>query len=212
MKFLMTLYAKRKLANLCVYCGKVPPTITHVYCDDCRLKMKEARRRCTDNKKKNGKCVECGKDRGDNGTKVLCRICADKLISNGIRSEAAYDAAGVCIECGMERLGATRYCEKHWFKLMSRANTGTTLNADMLKQKLVMQKYKCKYTGIIIQPGINASLDHVKPISAHPELKSDIDNLVWCHITVNEMKRNIEVDEFVKLCTLICENTNVNSR
>jgi hypothetical protein len=59
------------------------------------------------------------------------------------------------------------------------------------------QKQSCFYTGVPLVPGINASLDHYFCKADHPHLASDPDNLVWCDIAVNFMKRNLTPDKLL---------------
>jgi 5-methylcytosine-specific restriction endonuclease McrA len=66
----------------------------------------------------------------------------------------------------------------------------------------VMQKWtgKCHYTGLDIEIGSTASLDHCIPVSRAavfgPSLVYSPENLVWCHKAVNTLKGEMTEDEF----------------
>lgn len=59
---------------------------------------------------------------------------------------------------------------------------------------------KCHYTGLAIEIGATAGLDHMLPISrAHvfgPCKVYHPDNLVWCHKSINLLKGDRTADEF----------------
>jgi 5-methylcytosine-specific restriction endonuclease McrA len=59
---------------------------------------------------------------------------------------------------------------------------------------------KCFYTGLPIELGSTAGLDHKLPVSRAATLGPDRvfhpDNLVWCHKSVNMLKGDMTADEF----------------
>jgi len=44
--------------------------------------------------------------------------------------------------------------------------------------------------------GVNASVDHIKPISRYPGLTKDPNNVCWCDVSINTSKNDREPDEF----------------
>jgi hypothetical protein len=75
--------------------------------------------------------------------------------------------------------------------------------ASAIKQKLIEQSSLCYYTGAPLVLGVNDSLDHVLSVSKHPELRTSIDNVVWCLREINTMKNGMDADEFLAMCRLI---------
>ena len=77
---------------------------------------------------------------------------------------------------------------------------GTAKLALAIWGKLRAQRYACPYTGDRLIPGVNASLDHIKPVSLYPELARSIDNVEWVTLDVNLAKRTLDSEQFIALC------------
>ena len=130
-----------------------------------------------------------------------------------------YLAQGFCHNCPTPRMpNSTTYCEKHWFaqraigmvKNMKGLHHPASYTVEMgqrLKEKLEKQHYRCPYTGKLLVPGVNASLDHIIPKTQRPDLAGDIDNTEWVDQTVNRMKTDLSRDEFLALIQEILEYT-----
>ncbi len=117
---------------------------------------------------------------------------------------------GECKFCNQLRLpNHNRLCEKHWFVSIATFNIGiaTTEIANILKQKLVSQNYKCPYTGEILIPGVNCHLDHIYSKHRFPELKSNLDNVEWVSEKANIAKQTMTKKEFTDFCGIIYKNS-----
>lgn len=127
---------------------------------------------------------------------------------------AEYLKKSYCHNCPSPRLpNSNTYCERHWFgNLAARVKNRSGLKFNSLelsvelKELIEAQNYTCPYTGIRLVPGVNASLDHVLPISRYPELGADISNLEWVSLEVNLAKRDKTREEFIELCVTILKN------
>jgi len=115
-------------------------------------------------------------------------------------------ASGCCKSCrNVRMLNSANYCRYHWFVEM----TGTAIgsyrkeNAARLIALFEQQEGKCAYTGVELVPGVNASLDHIFPVSRFRHIAKHIDNLEWVCLSVNYMKRDRTRDEFLEACRLI---------
>ena len=73
----------------------------------------------------------------------------------------------------------------------------------MLKAKLESQRFRCALSGEEIMPGVNASMDHVVPVSRGGAL--GVENVQWVSIRVNKMKGDMLPDQFLSLCKAIVE-------
>jgi len=94
---------------------------------------------------------------------------------------------------------------KHWFGTIARnrlASEGKN-RGEKIKHKLEEQEYKCVYTGIVLIPGRNASLDHILPISRGGT--HEIENLQWVDIQINRMKTDMTHQEFIQMCHKIVD-------
>jgi len=106
-----------------------------------------------------------------------------------------------------ERLeNSDSYCEKHWFEYVAKAHLGTMKRGSELKLLLEKQNYKCAYTGIVLIPALNASIDHKMPLSLDSEQYQKIENLQWVCLDINTMKRNHTEEDFLEYIKLIYEN------
>ncbi len=89
---------------------------------------------------------------------------------------------------------------------MSKNNLNDRSLHVQLYNKLIEQDFKCYITGRELVLGLNASLDHVIPRSKDKELSKKIDNLKWCDKSVNFVKRDLTIDEFISLCRDVIEH------
>lgn len=117
-----------------------------------------------------------------------------------------------------EKRDAKRKVDKYKsLKVWMRALIGSNLKisgeereliVNQMLQKLVDQNFKCYYTSLPLVPGLNASIEHIMPKSKKPELRKEIDNLVWVRREINAMKNNYGFNEFIDFCKL-CVNSPV---
>ncbi len=116
-------------------------------------------------------------------------------------------AKGQCRHCSTKRLpNSDTLCEKHWFEYVAKAHLGTMKRGSELKLLLEKQNYKCAYTGIVLIPALNASIDHKMPLSLDSEQYQKIENLQWVCLDINTMKRNHTEEDFLEYIKLIYEN------
>ena len=110
-------------------------------------------------------------------------------IANGKCSRCganAARAAGACYRCTLERMAHTMFGSgKLWRPLAS---------------SFVAWGNRCNYTGKRIAIGREASPDHALPSSKYPDLRHDLDNIVWCDSQANLIKRDLTDGEFFDLC------------
>lgn len=71
---------------------------------------------------------------------------------------------------------------------------------DWVEQIMAKWTGRCHYTGLPIEIGSTASLDHSLPVSRAgtfgPNRAYHPDNLVWCHKAINVLKGDMTADEF----------------
>ena len=126
---------------------------------------------------------------------------------------ARYRAKGWCHNCTTPRLpDSNHYCEKHWFGNIAtqiKKRSGLDFKALELGPKLLAllksQDYRCAYTGEELVPGVNASLDHIVPISYAANMAADLNNMEWVSLQVNLMKREPDRSKFLDICCRIAE-------
>ncbi len=113
---------------------------------------------------------------------------------------------GFCRFCSNEKLENQKTCTTCYLKVMSKNNLNDRSLHVQLYNKLIEQDFKCYITGRELVLGLNASLDHVIPRSKDKELSKKIDNLKWCDKSVNFVKRDLTIDEFISLCRDVIEH------
>ncbi|WP_435022405.1 HNH endonuclease [Tundrisphaera sp. TA3] len=103
---------------------------------------------------------------------------------------------GCCIVCGKERDNKSVTCEKCIKKNYAKSILGSTKKAHVIEELFNSQNRRCAYTGLRLELGVNASLDHIIPRSQGGS--NDPSNLQWVHKWVNYMKSTTPSDEFLE--------------
>lgn len=161
--------------------------------DEVNEKKKQDRIR----KKALGLCSTCS-DPAEEG-KVLCIRCRDKNLAAGKAKYLRHKSKGLCHRCGAEVLVNCKLCHRCWLRKKSIDNLGTETRWQELGNKLIAQEYICPYTGELLVPGINASVDHIFPSSLYPELEYELDNVEWVDMRFNRTKFDYTPDQFYHL-------------
>ena len=184
------LYLKRKLNSLCVRCGKdIDNKFTH--CSVCILKRINKNKRKYDKRKIEGRCLK-------NGCIGPCQ-CQLKFTTWQKQVRADRVLNNLCVDgCGQKTIGKSKYCLDCFCKAASRNAIGSNLLAKELKNKLIEQDFTCIYSGRKLVPGINASIDHITPVSKNG--LDNINNLQWIDTQINTMKTDMDHDDFLSTC------------
>lgn len=148
-----------------------------------------------------GLCVRC-LELNDRADKKLCSKC--KIIRNKETSDRVdrYKIENRCIRCGVKKqeniLESNIFvCVNCWFSDLSKYNTKTRKNLNLIRDLMYKQNWKCAYTGVNLIPGKNASLDHKIPRSRGGS--DNIDNLEWVCLSINYAKGRLTKEEFLGL-------------
>ena len=138
------------------------------------------------------KCSNC-KKRDPKPNRKLCKVCSDSLVASTKRQNKSLREQGLCIACREPSNGCLR-CSKCALKnALGRSNLNATI--DDLFQLLEDQKHCCAYTGLAIQAGVNAAVDHKQPKSKGGS--GELQNLHWVESNINKLKGNMLHDEFI---------------
>lgn len=117
--------------------------------------------------------------------------------------------AGKCRSCHRQpRYSKLTTCLECSYKRFARQHLGSSERWGELRSLLSKQKNRCAYTGLPIDIGQNASIEHVQPVSKCPRRKTDVTNLKWVHREVNSMKRDMSLHDFLMMCKKILEHFN----
>lgn len=143
-----------------------------------------------------GDCRECGEPRDTKGPR--CSACLSKHRVDYLRRVKS----GVCVKCKRPAT-AGGFCFEHWVRNISsryrlnKANGGIPMLIELWNE----QKGRCAVTGVELIPGVNASLDHIIPVSkggGHTKA-----NLRWVLVSINLAKADMTDKEFVEMCRLV---------
>lgn len=184
------LYHERKVKRLCVKCGQSKESRL-IYCDRCKETKKLLAKRKYNRYKSQNRCLR-------NGCIDKCK-CKEKFTEAQKLKRRHRIDNNLCVDCGKQfKIGESRYCIDCFCKSASRSRCGSNINATELRNKLITQNFKCVYSGKVLIPGKNASVDHIIPISCNGT--SDPNNLQWVDSQINNMKTNLTHDEFIDTC------------
>ncbi len=184
--------------RVCVQCGG--ESAGKRKCPRC-MEMERAALQALRNKwNADGLCIKCGKQRA-NGL-VQCARCSECGLKAVRRRYKKFRAAGRCWGCG-STADAGIHCVSCWFKSKARKHIGKSSDAAMLRRVWDRQGGRCAYTGAILTPGDDASLDHIIPTARGGA--RDESNLQWTTLLVNRMKSDSSHDDFIALCRLIAD-------
>lgn len=108
---------------------------------------------------------------------------------------------GVCNQCFKNKPRSDfKSCEDCTFKTLARDHLGSRRMWRQLREILERQGYRCAYTGVPIDLGAGASVDHVHAQSTHPEHRHSPENIRWVHREVNTAKNNLSLSDFLNMC------------
>ena len=145
------------------------------------------------------------------GFRYNCKDCVKPYSKNRYRKrKREAKKHGICIKfgCDIKTLDKSRICRTHFYQGVAL----TTLKKKSLWEDLERiadrQGYVCPLTGDKLVAGINMSLDHIKPVSRFPELRTDIDNLQWLTKWANVSKSNLDLEEFIVNCFKVTKRCN----
>ncbi len=195
---------ERREAGLCPECGqKAEPN--RRMCEPCQTKNRINVRSRISNRRKAGKCAigSCGNPKLKDHR--LCESCAEAARDYNRQRSIELISAGLCTACGQNKhmTGSkntdkmTKLCQTCHLRQKSAQRLGSKDYSDELLVILERQNWICPYSGDKIVLGYNDSVDHIFPVSTHPDLKFDINNIQWTTHTINMMKSNLLDCEFL---------------
>jgi hypothetical protein len=170
----------------------------------CTAKEAEADRLFRAQRRAAGLCRDCGE------LAVLgrahCLTCRDYHRGLQQAKRLRRQAAGLCVQCGAASLlpalvdKPNALCEPCYYCFIAcfiaRKRLGSTKHTAILREKFLAQGGRCAYSGDALTLGLNATLDHILPVSRYPDLRCDPTNVEWVADWVNLMKWDATPDEF----------------
>lgn len=190
---------KRKELGKCADCPEMAVQ-GKTRCPNCAaISSRRSAKAVTERRKKDGLCHFCGKE----SPSLRCESCAISHSLHRKERRKFFKEKGLCAECGKEKLCHCVCCVDCYMASASKQNLGTTKHRHELKERFFAEGSKCFYTGKELILGVNASLDHMNPVSRFGESANVPENLVWCDRAVNEAKKSMTKEEFIGLCKLI---------
>lgn len=208
------LKAEKRIADgVCIGCGNKVEILGRRNCKACNQKRGEINRKKS---VESGFCQRCHAKPAEKG-KTVCQNCNERNIRNSVvwrrKTTAERKSLNLCAMCGKTpplsvsvKNAVPQTCETCLLKDLSRGNLGSSKHWENLKQIFIKQNGKCVYTGIELILGVNASVDHILPVSVHPELKNNLENIQWVERRINSMKNNLLPNEFISLIKQIAEH------
>lgn len=133
-------------------------------------------------------CPECSKERDAEAQK--------RVVEKQRETRASRKERGLCECCGKcpNDSKSTR-CEDCILKSIAGKHLGSERRWKEIKDLFDTQNRLCPYLQKTIYVGSTASLDH--KTSKSNGGTDDIENLEWIHININQMKWNMDKEEFI---------------
>jgi hypothetical protein len=179
--------------GLCGQCGKKNDS-NLVTCSNCRTNKNSARKKI----RKPGICHDCTRKVEYGSHCQQCRIRLKQIREKKIKE-------GICPRCDKPVMLHHKSCIDCLWRYRARNYLGSSTRWKELKAHFDKQGGKCVYSGLPIEFGKNAHLDHIVPKSKGG--KNELNNYQWLHKNVNRMKNRMLEDDFLDLCRMITAYT-----
>lgn len=144
----------------------------------------------------------------ENKNGVVCKHCTRKRKNHNYHERIK---SGKCKACSKPPLKNLTVCLDHWFIKCATDNLKNPKLGPFLRELAEKQNYKCAYTDIPLEAGVNMSLDHIISRYDNPDLITDKNNVQWVHKDINFMKNRFSHENFIILCKKICQKFNKSS-
>jgi len=168
-------------------------------CRICLNKQKEKRAKSRSDWVENGLCSSCGREREDKN-KNYCKKCRGDIKKFSKRRLEN----GLCAKCSNPKLENSDSCLRCWMISIAYRRIKTGRLAYIIEELWEEQNGICALTGETLIPGVNASLDHIIPVSQGGT--DEKENLRWTLKTVN-LFRCVESDQdFFALCLKVIQH------
>ena len=190
---------KTKIKNkICIYCSK--PTETDIQiCNVCKGRKDKNLKEKRKNREIGGFCNKCGKNKKMDDGK-LCSECFE--LRSKYRKERIKN--NICTRCKCKSMQYAKQCFKHWLMQMSDKKT-ISENWKILKEIWETQNNGvCALTGEQLIPGINASIDHIIPVSQGGG--GEKENLRWISLDINKFLEVKSDQDFFSLCLKVIQH------
>ncbi|MBD0370316.1 MAG: hypothetical protein ICV60_05735 [Pyrinomonadaceae bacterium] len=194
----------------------MPKETHHRVCDSCIIwRRRESRleymRNYRRQRRSKGYCARCVSHRKAEGSK-LCKECSSNNPLSLRERRELLKANGFCQGCGKVPAiihplkGYKAYCETCYLKHRSITYFRVNKYWTVLKAKLEAQEYRCPYTGETLALGVNATIDHILPVSRYKEKALDLDNIQWVSDRANQAKGQLTPEEFLDLVKAVASH------
>lgn len=141
-------------------------------CREDRRKRQKARREASI-------CLQCG---GPSEGRARCSKC-HSLVKQRLREN------GKCRNCGRDKDTDKAWCKRCTVRGIAKKNLGSSDRWEELQTLFESQQGLCSVTGLPIEIGCNASIDHIVPRNRSGG--NGLSNLRWVHIGFNRMKNDL---------------------
>lgn len=172
-------YKRLVSEGYCGYCGCVEKREGKSTCEDCAKRVSGYRKKAVKKYVEQGLCHRCG---GEQDIEIF-------VTKKGVKEGTIKAVEQVCSKC-------------YYYKA-ARMYLPSSRDWEALKEKFEKQNRRCVYTGIELDIGRNAHIDHIKPVNELGTRKTTIDNLQFIHYEVNYMKGALPEERFLELVNLI---------
>lgn len=165
------------------------------WCKPCCAERTRHHRR---KREQENRCLACGGPRDEET--AHCSTCKAK----NANQQKQWIVEGRCRNCGGIKLPKVQICEPCWWKNLSIKVDGSVQAVDALKSLFVNQQGRCALTGVPLEVGDNASIDHVQHRSNGGG--NEPNNLRFTTIAVNVARQTMPDADFIAMCRSVLEH------
>jgi len=145
-------------------------------------------------------CDRCS--RAKEAGKYRCDFCQERHRTSYRNNYRIRVLRGQCV-CCTQKATAGAFCFTHWLKNIGHSyKLGKKNGGIALLQRIWDEQCgKCAVTGMLLIPGVSASLDHIIPLSKGGT--STKENMRWVLLEINRAKADMTHQQFVDMCLTV---------
>jgi hypothetical protein len=110
---------------------------------------------------------------------------------------------GQCEVCCDPPLPSSTLCARHFLSAKAKSHLGSRKHWEVLQRIWESQYGRCAYSGIALELGSTASIDHKDSLHKRADLRHKAANLQWVSKEVNRVKHVMSEGEFARFIAMI---------
>jgi hypothetical protein len=113
--------------------------------------------------------------------------------------------SNLCRQCHKRKKRHGSRCDICYWRRKAGDHLKTPGQWRAIKALWEAQGRRCAYSGRLVKPGKNLSIDHLRPRGLFPGEAVSLNNLFIVDTEVNIAKSHLSLDDFLKLCKSVVD-------